>query len=93
MQYTEVGRIKSHSNPNKEYKISVDNRGNLSCNCPRWIFQHHKVSGYQCKHIIEYLAGQPNNQVPKDKIPKRVIRTIKSSEIKTGTLAEIIDFL
>jgi len=90
MRYTEVAKIKSHSNPSKEYKISVNEHGELSCNCPRWIFQHHNVPGYQCKHIQEYLAGIPNGQVPKNIIPKRAVKIVKISELESDTLAGIM---
>lgn len=93
MRYTEVARIKSQSDPTKDYGVNVDEHGELSCQCKRWIFRHHKVPGFQCKHIQEYLSGVPNGQVPKNKIPKRTVKTINISEIKTDTLESITDYL
>lgn len=46
--YKEVARFESRSRPGKFYTVKVDEKGNLSCNCPAWIY---KTNGERsCKH-------------------------------------------
>jgi hypothetical protein len=52
--YTELATMPSKSNPAKVYTIKTDQHGNLSCNCPSWIFNHR--GDRTCKHIDLFLA-------------------------------------
>ena len=66
--YQVVGEVASKSNPMKKYRISEDENGNLSCNCPAWIFKNAReskllrlvedASARYCKHISEYLKAK-----------------------------------
>jgi len=47
--YQIVAEFESESEPNRKYTVKVDEMGNLSCNCPAWIY---KAGGVRhCKHI------------------------------------------
>jgi len=50
--YTLVATFKSKSNPGKEpYEVKRDQNGELSCNCPGWVF---KANGERtCRHVKE----------------------------------------
>ena len=58
MTYTEVAKISSESNPDKEYTIKKDESGKLSCSCPAWRYMNSKNSTGErirfCKHLKEY---------------------------------------
>lgn len=50
--YTLVEIFESRSNPDKEpYEVKRDQYGELSCNCPGWVF---KANGERtCRHVQE----------------------------------------
>ena len=51
-----IAEVKSFSKPGKSYTIKRGLRsGQLSCNCPAWIFQ--KGERKACKHITKVLGG------------------------------------
>lgn len=52
--YTEITKIQSKSNPSKFYTISKDELGQLSCNCPSWVFKSNTNHRRLCKHLKEY---------------------------------------
>lgn len=61
--YTPVATYPSSSNPNKVYTVSVDEQGNLSCDCPAWVFKKGDVR--TCKHVEDYRRnGVPVAAVP-----------------------------
>lgn len=61
--YTPVATYPSSSNPNKTYTVSVDEEGNLSCNCPAWTFKRGDVR--TCKHVEDYQRdGAPTAAAP-----------------------------
>ncbi len=50
-QYTSVATFESRSRPGKFYEVKEDEAGNLSCNCPAWIY---KANGRRmCRHVEE----------------------------------------
>jgi predicted nucleic acid-binding Zn finger protein len=52
-----IAEVKSFSKPGKSYTIKRSLRsGQLSCNCPAWIFQK-GGERKSCKHIIKVLGG------------------------------------
>lgn len=53
--YITITKIPSKSRAGKYYTISKDELGNLSCNCPSYIFKSHKTGDRSCKHLKEYL--------------------------------------
>ena len=50
--YQPVAEYPSASNPGKVYTVSVDDEGNLSCNCKAWVFKKGPVR--TCKHVEDY---------------------------------------
>lgn len=48
--YSLVAKFQSRSDPKKFYEVKIDEEGNLSCNCPAWIFK--KVGRRICEHVI-----------------------------------------
>lgn len=36
----------------KTWRVSIDDKGNYSCSCPRWIFKRE-----ECKHIQDVIGG------------------------------------
>jgi len=48
-KYNFFCEVPSQSNPNKTYKIKVDEKGMFSCSCPSWIFNQR--GNRTCKHI------------------------------------------
>jgi len=50
--YQPVAEYPSASNPGKVYTVSVDEEGNLSCNCKAWTFKKGDVR--TCKHVEDY---------------------------------------
>lgn len=54
--YTTVAKMPSKSRAGKYYFISKDELGNLSCNCPSYIFKSNKTGDRSYKHLKEYLV-------------------------------------
>jgi len=50
--YVKFWYVQSHSDPNKQYKVSQRADGTYACSCPHWIYRH-----VQCKHILQVIAG------------------------------------
>lgn len=48
-------KVKSSSNPKKEYTVSKSRDGKWGCSCPGWIY-HRK----NCKHIRAVQGGSHN---------------------------------
>ncbi len=47
--YELITTFASRSRPGKVYQVKRDENGNLSCNCPAWIF---KANGRRtCRHV------------------------------------------
>lgn len=41
------------SKGDKHYTVKIDEEGNLSCDCPGWIYSYHRNGGVRtCKHVI-----------------------------------------
>ncbi len=54
--YTLVATFESRSKPGKFYEVKEDEQGNLSCNCPAWIY---KVNGVRiCRHVLTVQADK-----------------------------------
>jgi hypothetical protein len=51
--------VRSHSDPNKYYTVSLRKDGVYECSCPHWIYRHK-----ECKHIRE-VKRQTQTQTPK----------------------------
>ena len=62
--YRPVRHFPSKSNPSKSYTVSVDEEGNLSCNCPAWTFK--KGNERTCKHVqaVEDGGSPPPAPMP-----------------------------
>ena len=61
--YSPVATYPSSSNPAKVYTVSVDENGELSCNCPAWTFK--KGTTRTCKHVEDYQRnGEPVAAAP-----------------------------
>jgi hypothetical protein len=58
-RYTLVATVRSKSRPGKMYEIKRDEDGNLSCNCPMWVFK--KGGKRSCKHVqaMESIMANP----------------------------------
>lgn len=67
-QYSPVASFPSSSNPTKTYTVSEDENGELSCDCPAWVFK--KGTARTCKHILEVAqlrrSGRPSPSSPPD---------------------------
>ena len=50
-QYTLVATFESNSRPGKFYEVKEDEQGNLSCDCPGWIFARN--GRRTCRHVEE----------------------------------------
>ncbi len=49
--YILVATFESRSRPGRMYEVKKDEAGNLSCNCPAWIY---KSNGRRtCRHVEE----------------------------------------
>lgn len=79
--YTPVATYPSSSNPNKTYTVSVDEEGNLSCNCPAWTFKRGDVR--TCKHVEDYQRSGGHPTPAPQPAPQAGTRE------KGGTLAEL----
>ena len=79
--YTPVATYPSSSNPNKTYTVSVDEQGNLSCNCPAWTFKKGDVR--TCKHVEAYQRNGGEVVPAPEPAPQAGNRE------KGGTLAEL----
>lgn len=44
-------RVKSETDSQKEYVVTLDNKGQYTCSCPGWRFRYSKL-GRDCKHIM-----------------------------------------
>lgn len=50
-EYRLVATFPSRSKPGKTYDVKEDEAGNLSCDCPAWIY---KANGTRtCRHVEE----------------------------------------
>lgn len=74
--WTPVATVRSDSNPDKSYTISLSKDGQFGCSCPSWIYGGGKRSlpmAYRmvrtCKHIrrqqdvLDALAARQSNQL------------------------------
>ena len=79
--YQAVAEYPSASNPGKVYTVSVDENGDLSCNCPAWTFKKGDVR--TCKHVQDYERnGTPIKPAPE---PTRQA----TAREKGGTLSDL----
>lgn len=51
--YQKQWKVKSHSNPNKEYVVSLKVDGSYICSCPHFIYRRKG----DCKHIMDAKDG------------------------------------
>src|SRR5260370_18466385 len=58
--YVKQWMVGSHTDPDKEYKVSQTEDGNWKCGCPRWIFGKPRKD---CKHILGLKGEEPVDQV------------------------------
>lgn len=66
-QYSPVASFPSSSNPTKTYTVSEDENGELSCDCPAWVFK--KGTSRTCKHVQEVERnGSPSSPGPQTQI-------------------------
>lgn len=79
--YREVARFPSKSNPSKEYTVSVDENGDLSCTCPAWRFK--KGDKRACKHVVEVAGGVASP------VPAAAPAPQAGSRDKGGTLTDL----
>jgi len=56
--YRTVATFPSKSKPDKYYEVKIDGQGNLSCNCPAWVFK--KGSARTCTHVKAVESGMRN---------------------------------
>lgn len=86
---TQIGEIRSDSDPNKSYKIYQDNNVPeiYSCNCPSWTKSRHKLKDGHCKHIKQFLATKQ----PISFNPKRPILNINA--IQFDELGRLVDHM
>jgi hypothetical protein len=51
-KWVERWRVRSHTNSDKEYVVSLADDGETwGCSCPAWKFQRHRIRDGICKHI------------------------------------------
>ena len=78
--YRTVAEFPSKSKPGKYYTVKIDDLGQLSCNCPAWVFK--KGGARTCPHVLEVRESMSNpNLRPED---KAIIRKEVSNAIKAG---------
>jgi hypothetical protein len=58
-----VAKIKSTSSPGKTYEIRKLSDGSLGCQCNDWKYRGTVTSGYECRHIHEYLSSEPRASI------------------------------
>jgi len=51
--------MRSMSNPNKAYQVTLGEDGVVHCSCPAWRFQKLPPSERKCKHIRQFEAEYP----------------------------------
>jgi len=56
VQYKLRATIRSFTDPKKKYTIKQKENGQLTCNCPAWIFNH--SGDRKCKHINAILKSK-----------------------------------
>jgi len=60
--YKLVATFESRSRPGKVYEVKEDEQGNLSCNCPAWIY---KANGRRtCRHVEEVRNNGQKESYP-----------------------------
>ena len=60
--YKLVATFESRSRPGKVYEVKEDEEGNLSCNCPAWIY---KANGRRtCRHVEEVRNNGQKESYP-----------------------------
>jgi len=82
--YTVVARFPSSSS-DKEYTVKRDEEGNLSCDCPAWVFK--KQGARSCKHLKLVEKGEG--------IVAKIAVEVKEreTEAKGGSLVAIFERL
>ena len=93
MVYTLLKRYESTSQPGVYYKVSKDEHGNLSCNCPGWT-RHTKDDGSRnCKHISQYVSEKHSHrddtEVANDKIRDSIRKIVLKGGKKGRSTVEI----
>ena len=80
-QYTVVGQFPSSTEAGKTYVVKEDEKGQLSCSCPAWIFKK-PSTGRTCPHVEDVLG-------------QRVQRDMRSSlrQLDGGSLGDIFSRL
>jgi len=82
--YRPVRDFPSKSNPGKSYTVSMDEEGNLSCNCPAWTFK--KGDERTCKHVQAVEADGGASQPAPAPMPEP-----PTPREKGGTLADLFE--
>ena len=54
-QYNFVTEVASDSNPNRKYKLKMDECGVVSCNCMSWINNTRRTTPRTCKHTDKII--------------------------------------
>lgn len=87
--YTAQWYVSSHSDPSKQYKVSLKSDGSYSCSCSHWKFRR-PAGG--CKHIKEVQmqtrvkTGKPApTRLTRARKPKPKVRTSSVKEWLEGT--------
>ena len=78
--YSLVAKFQSKSDPKKFYVVKVDDQGDLSCNCPAFIFKK-KGKERICEHIVKterMLKGMNPTKIPWENLPPRGYRKCSS---------------
>lgn len=82
MSFVKVTTIKSRIS-DKEYEISIDEKGNYSCSCFAWVYNKGNSKSTGCKHIREYLTAKgiplKNEDVPVIPVTKK--KLVRNKEI------------
>lgn len=81
--------IPSSSNPRKVYKVIIWDNGDVSCNCPGWIFKNRGTSSKRfCKHaqkiIDSFLCYISSNKGLKVTIEDAKIKLTKIMFLEIG---------
>lgn len=64
MKWIERWYVRSFSNSEKEYTVSLAEDGEtFGCSCPAWTFQRHRIRDGICKHIRQIQSILQNEDM------------------------------
>jgi len=91
--YVKFWYVRSHSDPNKNYKVSQRQDGTYACSCPHWLYRRSQIPDGECKHIKEVKLGGAIAVLVQNPIMVKILSTLSAiCEAIEAKVSAIADF-